>query len=62
MPADPTKRHPKNKPAAAKALAAFSRMCASLSGAIQEIDVNPVNVTVAGVQALDALVVPSAKG
>ena len=48
---------PKNKLASAKALSAFSRMCASLSGAILEIDVNPVIVTDVGVQALDALVV-----
>jgi succinyl-CoA synthetase beta subunit len=52
---------PKNKPAAAKALSAFSRMCASLSGAILEIDINPVIVTEFGVQALDALVVPYAR-
>jgi acetyltransferase len=52
---------PKNQPAAAKALSAFSMMCASLSGAIQEIDVNPVIVTDAGAQALDALVVPYAR-
>jgi acyl-CoA synthetase (NDP forming) len=49
---------PKNKPAAAKALSAFSMMCAALSGAIQEIDVNPLIVTDTGAQALDALVVP----
>jgi hypothetical protein len=53
---------PKNKPAAAKALSAFSMMCESLSGAILEIDVNPVIVTDIGAQALDALVMPYAKG
>lgn len=52
---------PRNKPAAAKALAAFSMMSAALSGAILEIDVNPVIVTEAGAQALDALVVPGAR-
>jgi acetate---CoA ligase (ADP-forming) len=52
---------PKNKPAVAKALSAFSMMCESLSGAILEIDVNPVIVTDVGAQALDALVVPYAR-
>lgn len=49
----------KNKSAAVKALSAFSMMCASLSGAILEIDVNPVIVTDVGAQALDALVLPA---
>jgi len=47
----------KDKRAAARALAAFSALCASLGHAISEVDVNPLVVTEAGAVAVDALLV-----
>lgn len=46
--------------AAARALSAFSALCAGLTGHVAEIDVNPVIVTTGGAIAVDALVVPAA--
>ncbi len=50
----------KDKHAAARALAAFSVLCASLGDAISEVDVNPLVVTEAGAVAVDALLVSAA--
>jgi acetate---CoA ligase (ADP-forming) len=47
-----------DKAGAARALAAFSKMCAALAGAISEVDVNPVIVSARGAFAVDALVIP----
>jgi acetyltransferase len=49
---------PADKAGAARALAAFSTMCAALAGALSEVDVNPVIVSARGALAVDALVVP----
>lgn len=49
----------KDKHSAARALAAFSTMCASLGGTIAEADVNPLVVTETEAVAVDALLVPA---
>lgn len=51
---------PRDMKAAARALSAFSKLCAGLSDRIAEVDVNPVMVTQAGAIAVDALIVPVA--
>jgi acetyltransferase len=51
----------KDRVGAAKALSAFSHMCALLGEALREVDVNPLVVTEAGAVAVDALVVPAAR-
>jgi hypothetical protein len=48
----------KDKRSAARAVAAFSVLCASLGDTIAEADVNPLIVTEAGAVAVDALLVP----
>jgi acetyltransferase len=47
----------KDKRSAARALSAFSVMCASLSDDVREIEVNPLIVTECGVVAVDGLLV-----
>jgi acetyltransferase len=49
---------PTDKAAAARALTAFSTMCAALAEDLAEVDVNPVIVTQVGAVAVDALVIP----
>jgi acetyltransferase len=49
----------KDKRGAARALAAFSTMCASLGDAIAEADVNPLVVAETGAVAVDALLIPA---
>lgn len=49
----------KDKRAAARALAAFSTLCAELGDLVTEADVNPLVVTETGTVAVDALLVPS---
>jgi len=51
----------KDKRGAARALAAFSEMCASLGDALAEADVNPLVVTETGAVAVDALLIPAAE-
>lgn len=50
---------PADKTAAARALAAFSQMCAALGTNLAEVDVNPIVVSSSGAVAVDALVVPA---
>jgi acetyltransferase len=50
---------PKDKRAAAKALARFSGMCAALGASAAEIDVNPLIVSERGAVAVDALLIPA---
>jgi hypothetical protein len=55
-------RAPVKMKALCEAIAAFSRMAATLGPALSEVDVNPLLAAPEGVVAVDALVVPRASG